>query len=116
VIYEYGDPQWNDADGVKSKNTEKTSPTTTLSTTRTDPGAKPGLQDERQATNRLNHGTAMVDINRIGTFKHNYLGHVVLVRIVKKRSTFLYSFCVSQMLWSECGLAQKTLKRTYKDL
>jgi hypothetical protein len=39
----------------------ETCPSATLSTTNatwTDPGSTPGLRDERQATNRLSHGTA----------------------------------------------------------
>jgi hypothetical protein len=40
----------------------KTCPSATLPTTNrtwTDPGSNPGLRDERPATNRLSHGTAL---------------------------------------------------------
>jgi hypothetical protein len=44
---------------------EKTCPTASLSNTNptwTDKGVKPDIRGERQATNRLNHGTAMANI------------------------------------------------------
>jgi hypothetical protein len=44
----------------KRKNLEETCPSATLSTNPmwTDPGANPGLRDERLVTNRLSHGMA----------------------------------------------------------
>jgi hypothetical protein len=44
----------------------KTCPSATLSTTNptwTDPGSNPGLRGERQATNRLSHGTVKIDVS-----------------------------------------------------
>jgi hypothetical protein len=66
----YSSPRWymsmvlqrNDSDKVKPKNSEKTCPSATLSTTNptwTDQGANPGLRSEGQTTNRLSHGTAL---------------------------------------------------------
>jgi hypothetical protein len=58
MIYECGEPRWNDDTDVgKPKNSEeKTYPAATLSTTNptwTDRGADPGLCGGRPATNRL---------------------------------------------------------------
>jgi hypothetical protein len=55
IIYEYGQPRWNDIDRIKPKNSA------TLYTANpiwTDPGANPGLRGE--TTNHLSHGTAFV--------------------------------------------------------
>jgi hypothetical protein len=63
MIYEYGQRWWNDTDRGKPKNSEKTCPSATLSTTnvtRTDPGANPGLRGEKPETNCLSHGTVFV--------------------------------------------------------
>jgi hypothetical protein len=63
MIYEYGEPRWNDADRGKSKNLDKTCRRAILSTTNpiwTEPGVKPRLRGERQAINRLSHGTAIL--------------------------------------------------------
>jgi hypothetical protein len=51
-------------DRGKLKNSEKTCPSATLSTTNPtwiDPGANPGLRSERPVTNDLSHGTATDD-------------------------------------------------------
>jgi hypothetical protein len=64
MIYEYGEPRWNDIDSEKPKNSEKGCSSATLSTTNltyTDPGANPGLRGDRPATNSLTHGTALSD-------------------------------------------------------
>jgi hypothetical protein len=56
--YGYG----NDDDRENPNTVEKTCCSATLSTTNSkcpDPGANPGLSDERQATNRLSHGTTL---------------------------------------------------------
>jgi hypothetical protein len=61
IMYEYGEPGWNDIDMLESKNSERTCPNATLSTTNPTwitPGANPGLRNKRQATNRLSYGTA----------------------------------------------------------
>jgi hypothetical protein len=61
MIHEYKEPRWNNTDRGKPKNSEKTRPSATLSTTsptRIDPSANPGLRGERPATNGLSHGTA----------------------------------------------------------
>jgi hypothetical protein len=60
--YGYGKPRWNDDDREKPNTVEKTCCSATLSTTNSkcpDPGANPGLCGERQATNRLSHGTTL---------------------------------------------------------
>jgi hypothetical protein len=57
--------QWNEIDREKPTTLRKTSPSATLSTTNptwTDPGSNPGLRNEKPATNRLSHGTALVNI------------------------------------------------------
>jgi hypothetical protein len=51
----------------KPKNSEKTRPNATLSTTNptcTDHGANPGLHNEKPATNCLSHGTAAQAVSR----------------------------------------------------
>jgi hypothetical protein len=61
MIYEYGEPRWNDIERIKSKNTEKGLSQChlfTINPMRTDPRANTGLRDERWVTNRLSHGTA----------------------------------------------------------
>jgi hypothetical protein len=63
MTYEHGEPWWNDTDRVKTCELEKNCLRATLSTinpTWTDPGANPGLRDERPSTNRLSHGTATI--------------------------------------------------------
>jgi hypothetical protein len=56
--------RWNEIDRGKPKYSGgKTYPSVTLSTTNptwTDPGSKPGLRGGRPLTNRLSHGTALV--------------------------------------------------------
>jgi hypothetical protein len=57
MIYEYGEPQWNDDRG-KPKNLEKTCPSATVSTTNptwADLDANTGLHGEMLATNHQNH-------------------------------------------------------------
>jgi hypothetical protein len=56
VIYEYGEPWWNDVDRTKPKNSEEALYHFVLQIPK--PGAKPGLRCERPATNRLSYGTA----------------------------------------------------------
>jgi hypothetical protein len=51
--------RWNEIDRGKPKNSEKTCPSATLSTTNptwTDPGSSPGLHGGRPAANSLSHG------------------------------------------------------------
>jgi hypothetical protein len=58
-VTEYG---WNEIDMEKPKIQGKTCPSTTLSTTNTtwtESGKKPGLGDDRPATYRLSHDTAL---------------------------------------------------------
>jgi hypothetical protein len=57
IIYEYGQPWWNDIDKGKSKNCPSANSSTT-NPARNDPGAKTGLRIKRLATNRLSYGTA----------------------------------------------------------
>jgi hypothetical protein len=63
VIYEHGEPRWNDTDRGKTDELgEKYVPSATLSTTNrswTDPGANPCLRGEIPVTNRLSHSTAL---------------------------------------------------------
>jgi hypothetical protein len=65
--YEFGERRWNDIlTGENRRIRRKTCPSATLSTTNPawiDPGANPGLSDERPATNDLSHGTAGPDIS-----------------------------------------------------
>jgi hypothetical protein len=56
---------WNDNDRGKPKNSSKSCPIATLSSTNfpwTDPGANPRLRRETPATNRSSHGTAEINI------------------------------------------------------
>jgi hypothetical protein len=67
-------------DRENPKNTEETCPSATLSTTNStwiDPGAKPGLRDERPATEDLSHGTAQMQ--RYFLFKQKV--HIVTARL-----------------------------------
>jgi hypothetical protein len=60
MIYEYGELLWNDIDGKIPKNSEKTYPSATLSTTNPtliDPGMYLGLRGERPVTNLQNRST-----------------------------------------------------------
>jgi hypothetical protein len=62
IMYEYGEPLWNDIDRGNMKNFDKTQSQCYCVTTNTiwnDPDAKTGLRDERPATNPLNHGKAL---------------------------------------------------------
>jgi hypothetical protein len=62
IIYEFGEPLWNDIDRGNPKNSEKGCPNATLSTTnpaRINQGANPGLFSERLAINLLSQGTAL---------------------------------------------------------
>jgi hypothetical protein len=66
VIYECGEPRWNDIDRGSRITRRKTCPSATLSTTNptwTDPGANLGFRVKRPATNRLSHGTANMVVN-----------------------------------------------------
>jgi hypothetical protein len=61
IIYEYGEPRWNNIDRGTLKNSEKTCPSATLSTKKLvwiDLGANLGLHGQWLATNCLNHGMA----------------------------------------------------------
>jgi hypothetical protein len=65
--------QWNKIDRGKPTPRRKTCPSATLSTTSptwTDPRSNPGLRSERQAINRLSHGTAFLshttDVLKLG--------------------------------------------------
>jgi hypothetical protein len=65
MIYEYGQPRWNDTDSGKPKNSEKMLSQcyfVTANPTRTNRGANPGHRGERPATNRLSHGTVSTGI------------------------------------------------------
>jgi hypothetical protein len=58
MIYEYGEPQWNDIDRGKPKNLEKTCPSATVSTTNptwADLDVNTGLHGEMPATNHQSH-------------------------------------------------------------
>jgi hypothetical protein len=58
--HEFGERRWNDIYRAKPNNSEKNLSNATLSTTNPtwiEPGANPGLRDERPATNNLSHGT-----------------------------------------------------------
>jgi hypothetical protein len=60
MIYEYGELLWNDIDGEIPKNSEKTYPSATLSTTNPtliDQGMYLGLRGERPATNLQSRST-----------------------------------------------------------
>jgi hypothetical protein len=55
---------WTDTDTVKLKNSEKTFPTPTLSTTNptwSALGMNLGFHDEKPATNSLSYGMALLD-------------------------------------------------------
>jgi hypothetical protein len=59
VIYEYGEPRWNDIEGDSRRARRKYSSSATLSTTNitwTDPSANTGFSGERQVPNRLRYG------------------------------------------------------------
>jgi hypothetical protein len=63
MIYEYGEPWWNDIDREKTLRTWETKicPSITFCTTNltwTDKGTNSGVYGERLATNRLNHNRA----------------------------------------------------------
>jgi hypothetical protein len=52
--------------GEKRSTRGKTCPSATLSTTNpawTDPGSNPGLRGDMPATNRLNHGKALLNVS-----------------------------------------------------
>jgi hypothetical protein len=54
-------------------------PSATLSTTNPtwiDPGANPGLRDERPATNRFSHGTAQLNVYSILKFASKFFDAV----------------------------------------
>jgi hypothetical protein len=60
MIYESGQPEWNDT-GMQNRRTRgKTCPSATVSNTNptwTEPGANRGLRAQGPATNRPNHGS-----------------------------------------------------------
>jgi hypothetical protein len=60
VIYEYGEPWWNDSDRGNPKNLEKKPVTVPLCPPQiahgTDPGVNMGLCSERPAAYHLSHG------------------------------------------------------------
>jgi hypothetical protein len=65
VMYEYGEPRWNDVDRGSRRTRRRTFPHATLFTTnrtRTDPVANPGLRGDRPATNHLRHSTATAKV------------------------------------------------------
>jgi hypothetical protein len=64
LIYEYGEPQWNDSDRVRPKNSEKNlSATLSIKNpTCTDPGTNPGLRGRRPVTDSLSHETLFVEL------------------------------------------------------
>jgi hypothetical protein len=58
MIYEYGEPQWEDTDRGKPKNLDKKRLSANLSNTNStwsDLGINPGLCNERAVTNHLSH-------------------------------------------------------------
>jgi hypothetical protein len=59
IIYEYGEPWWNYTYRSRLKNSEKTCPSATLSTTNLS-WTDLGLCGERLATNHLNYGMALI--------------------------------------------------------
>jgi hypothetical protein len=62
VIYEYGEPWWNDIHRGHRRTRTGTCPSATFSTTNptwNDPVANPGLRGGSPATNRLSHGTSL---------------------------------------------------------
>jgi hypothetical protein len=58
VIYEHGEPWWNDTDKGQQKNTEKNLSKCHFFHQTFHPNANPDLRGERPGTNRLSHGTA----------------------------------------------------------
>jgi hypothetical protein len=53
MIYEYGEPRWNNIDRDNRRTRRKTCPIASLSTTKpiwNDPGSNPGLRFERPST------------------------------------------------------------------
>jgi hypothetical protein len=61
MIYEYGEPQWNDTDWGKPKISKKTLSQHHFVHHKSHmdkPGSEPGLCGEKPTTNRLSHGTA----------------------------------------------------------
>jgi hypothetical protein len=61
MIYENGEPQWNNIDRVKPSNLKKNLSHYTLSNTnptRIDPGTSMDLCGERPVTNHLSHSMA----------------------------------------------------------
>jgi hypothetical protein len=59
-------PRYNKADRGKPKDSEKTCPSATLSTTNliwNNPDANPDLRGDRPTTNRLSHGIVIFTIN-----------------------------------------------------
>jgi hypothetical protein len=74
MIYEYGEPQWNDSDGTTKELKRETCSSATLSITNptwTDLGVNPGLHSERQVTDCLSRGmaSALVDFMKM---KHDF--------------------------------------------
>jgi hypothetical protein len=90
TIYDYGEPEWNDTNRVKPKNSEKSLFQSTLSTanpTWTDLGANTGLSCGEPATNRLSHVTAKCDKG----CKYQIFVHVLtLVSLRKRKRSVLF--------------------------
>jgi hypothetical protein len=70
IIYQNGEPRWNETDRKNRRTQRKTRIIATLSTTTptwNDEGANLGFRGERPATNRLSHSTAWIKVT--GTYE-----------------------------------------------
>jgi hypothetical protein len=76
VIYDYGEPWWNDIDEKTEELKRKTCPSATRSTTNptwTEPGTNPGVHSERQVTNHLSHDTGIKVLVTIGISRPRFV-------------------------------------------
>jgi hypothetical protein len=64
VVYEIGEPWWNDIDRGNQRTRRKTRPSATLSATNPT-WTDPDLHGQRPVTNHLSHGTALMDKSNI---------------------------------------------------
>jgi hypothetical protein len=99
IIYEHGQPRWNDIDRENRSTRRKPCTRSTLSTTNltwTAPSANPRLWGEKPATNRLRFCAAKMSANRFvchgcGTF-------IETEKESKERNTVVY-----KIRWSKNG-------------